>query len=480
MTLGRLLQQSCRQQYRRYSCAGLAIVLAVALTAPASALAALRATPTVTPVALYHFQGVPDGVRPAGSLALDATGVLGVVGALYGVTEFGGILCDGGTNTCGTVFMLKPPAPGQTKWTETVLYRFKSGQDGKNPRAGLILDTKRRALYGTTHRGGGGVNCGPPTGDCGTVFRLRPPLAPAKPWRYTVLHRFADYAEGSNPGPLVLRGGQIHGFTAFGGIGGGGTVFTLTPPGPGQTDWTKTRIYEVGKYRQELEPRGQGIVGAPAFDKAGRILFATQRGGSCPSPYFDCGTVYRLSQPPVGQTEWIGEILYRFTGGSDGAWPLTGLAVNGRGVIIGTTSTGGSKGGGGVFGLAVSSVQARAAGDATAEELFAHDDEINQGVLDRIAADHDREAKEDLFFFTLRTPSGQVNLLGLIFLAGAANKYLENLELKEKQKVRFPGRSGVNPSGPVVRGADGSLYGVTSERGGHDAGTVYAVPPIFP
>jgi hypothetical protein len=42
----------------------------------------------------------------------------------------------GGPFDFGTVFKLKPPAPGQTQWTETVLLGFGS------PTAGLNIDSK--------------------------------------------------------------------------------------------------------------------------------------------------------------------------------------------------------------------------------------------------------------------------------------------------------------------------------------------------
>src|SRR5438128_1319851 len=76
----------------------------------------------------------------------------------------------------GTVFKLTPPRPGETGWSETVLYRFAGGADGWSPLAVLTADATG-ALYGTTLYGGVGRcqdNWGFVAG-CGTVFKLTPP-----------------------------------------------------------------------------------------------------------------------------------------------------------------------------------------------------------------------------------------------------------------------------------------------------------------
>jgi uncharacterized repeat protein (TIGR03803 family) len=107
---------------------------------------------------LYSLKGSTDGVNPVAGVIGDANG------ALYGTTLNGVI--------GGTVFKLTPPAPGQTIWTESVLYSFKSGTDGNGPAGGLIADTEG-ALYGTTYSGGSSTNCANNNG-CGTVFKLPP------------------------------------------------------------------------------------------------------------------------------------------------------------------------------------------------------------------------------------------------------------------------------------------------------------------
>ena len=111
----------------------------------------------VAPV--HAFVNSEDGAFPAAGLIRNA-----VTGGFYGVTAAGGgIGC--GSNGCGTVFSLKPPGAGRTNWTEAVLHRFGSVNDGRNPQARLAID-KAGNLYGTTQ--GGGVHL------YGTVFEVSP------------------------------------------------------------------------------------------------------------------------------------------------------------------------------------------------------------------------------------------------------------------------------------------------------------------
>jgi uncharacterized repeat protein (TIGR03803 family) len=88
---------------------------------------------------LQSFDGT-HGDHPAAPLTLGATG------DLYGTTA------AGGADDHGVVFELKPPKPGKTAWTETVLHVF-DGIDGANPLGALIGDGAG-GLYGAAFEGG--------------------------------------------------------------------------------------------------------------------------------------------------------------------------------------------------------------------------------------------------------------------------------------------------------------------------------------
>jgi uncharacterized repeat protein (TIGR03803 family) len=186
-----------------------------------------------------------NGCYPDGTLLRDGAG------ALHGAT----FIC--GAYNSGTVFRLKPPAPGETKWTLSRLYTFRDGNDGSVPASGLIMDGEG-ALYGTTEFGGRNLQ--------GVVYKLKPPASGSTKWTQTVLHDFhynfatGDH-DGANPGAgLVMDGtGALYGTT----IGGGnpsssgpgyGTVFKLTPPGPGQTKWKEQVLFRFAGGRDGWNP----------------------------------------------------------------------------------------------------------------------------------------------------------------------------------------------------------------------------------
>jgi uncharacterized repeat protein (TIGR03803 family) len=207
---------------------------------------------------LHSFAG-KDGANPYAGLIMDAAG------NLYGTTFNGGNLSCNKGKGCGVVFKLKP-AGGV--WNETVLYRFVglAFEDGRNPTGGLILDGEGN-LYGTTYYGGTAHGCNP--SGCGTVFKLDTTGAEK------VLYGFTG-AGNQNPEAGLVQDsvGNLFG-TASGGVGGGGTVFELTPSG-------QETGYGSGS--------GKTPLGSLVRDAEGNLFGTTQAGGTD-----GWGTVFELS-----------------------------------------------------------------------------------------------------------------------------------------------------------------------------------------
>jgi uncharacterized repeat protein (TIGR03803 family) len=262
---------------------------------------------------LHAFTGA-DGQDPWAGLIVDGAG------NLYGTTVLGG------ATDHGTVFRLAPDG------TETVLYSFKGGEDGAFPEAGLIADGDSN-LYGTTNQGGVG-SCIDGDG-CGTVFRLAPDGT------HTALYSFTGGDDGALPDATLIAdgAGNLYGTTALGGIGNGkwkkGTVFKLAPDG------TETVLHAFKGGTDGKYPGNAGLIA----DSEGNLYGTTARGGKNKSGS-NSGTVFKLA--PDG-TETV---LYRFKGGKDGALPSGGLITDGIGNLYGTTEFGGKYHSGTVFRLA--------------------------------------------------------------------------------------------------------------------------------
>ncbi len=166
---------------------------------------------------LHTFTGGSDGGPSIANMIIDSSG------ALYGVTQHGGIGRPECYHGCGTVFQLVPPSSSGGDWTENVLYAFADGNDGFEPEAGLTFDGTG-GLYGTTFAGGEHIG--------GTVFELTPPVGGVGPWTKTVLYAFSDKTPGPgcNPhGSLLLAGGTLYSTTLSCGKTRFGAVFALAP-----------------------------------------------------------------------------------------------------------------------------------------------------------------------------------------------------------------------------------------------------------
>ena len=270
---------------------------------------------------IHSFTGGGDGAFPTG------TPLIAPDGTIYGTTQYGGggAGCSGTEPGCGTVFALSPPVSPGGLWTETVLYDFLGRADGANPGGGLVVDISG-ALYGTTPVGGQYSK--------GAVFQLIPPAESGGAWTKTVIYSFSGRdGDGYQPSPGLVAGpgGVLYGSTALGGIDDGGTIFVLYQSTPGV--WTERVLY-----RFEVEggflpvPNGSLTLG-----KNGAVFGTTAYGGiGNPLCDYGCGQVFELYRTSPGGP-WLAQVLYRFEGSTDGAFPLGSLVLGEDGALYGTT-----------------------------------------------------------------------------------------------------------------------------------------------
>jgi uncharacterized repeat protein (TIGR03803 family) len=263
---------------------------------------------------LYAFKGKPDcngQTSSYGDLAFDK------LGNIYGTTYSGGA---NGTYGEGCVFKLTPSATGG--YTEKVIYSFggTAPGEGRYPFAGVIVD-KDGNLYGTTSEGG--RTCGTYGGTCGTVYELMPSSGGYKEKQ---LYLFTGANDGGSPfgGVIFDSLGNLYGSTENAGLNGAGTAFKLTSEGNG--NWSYDPLYSFSGASGNF----CGPYGNLAFDGAGNLYGTT----SCsPGTY---GDVFKLT--PGGT--WTYTSLHNFSGGSDGANPISNVTIDANGNLYGTDSEG--------------------------------------------------------------------------------------------------------------------------------------------
>lgn len=326
---------------------------------------------------LYSFcvlANCADGTSPTTGL------VLATDGNFYGTTQFGGANCESSTGFgCGTVYKISPEGALTTLYSFCAIAKCK---DGQQPSAALIQATDGN-FYGTTYEGG--VKC--PLG--GTAFKITPegklttifsfcrpsstssigthPLTPlvqgtdgnlygttsggglhgeGTVFRLTLsgvlttLYSFCtikttrppNCTDGLRPSGLIQgTDGNFYGTTESGGpvfgrkLGGGGTIFRITPSG------TFTTLYTFCSQPNCAD--GASPLAAPIQASDGNFYGTTPGGGknACNAP---CGTIFKIT--PQGSLT----TLYTFcsaAGCTNDGWPQSGLVQATDGNFYGTT-----------------------------------------------------------------------------------------------------------------------------------------------
>ena len=202
--------------------------------------------------------------------------------------------------------------------TFSVVYTFCAQPncvDGALPNSSLILDAQGN-LYGTTLYGG---TAGCVFHPCGTAFKLTPNGTE------TVLHNFGIWFDAGPEGLIWDLSGNLIGES--GGEPAVGVVFEITKRG----------FRHLYQFQKNDPSQGYYPIGGLVMDAQGNLFGTTWLGGAyrCPNAN-DCGTVFEVT--PGG----VHSVLHNFAGGTDGFYPLAGVIVDEQGNLYGTTAYGGT------------------------------------------------------------------------------------------------------------------------------------------
>jgi uncharacterized repeat protein (TIGR03803 family) len=392
---------------------------------------------------LHDFDGSNDGANPqsliqgidgnfygtTGSLAggkifkIDSSGNFNIIfsfgtsgvaqGALVQDSNgnlFGAAL-GSGVNGQGAVFEL------DSGGNFTVLHSFGfSYVDGASPNSELVQGSDG-SFFGTTSSGG--------SNSAGTVFKLDPS------GNYSVLHDFDGEDGGEDPGGVILGSdGNLYGTTSAGGSNNAGTIFKLTSSG----NFTVLHSFDGssgGSYPSGLIQAGDG-----------NFYGTTIYGGSSAG----LGTVFKLS------SSGSFSILHKFVGPLGGVYPSSGVIQASDGNLYGTTQWGGTYGLGVVFKIGLS-------GSFSILHIF---DDLNTGYYPVTKL---LQASDGNFYGT--TSLGGVNNAGTVFRLDQAGNFSVLHDFDDAG-------GGANA---LIQGSDGNLYGTTSFGGSNGDGTIFELTP---
>jgi uncharacterized repeat protein (TIGR03803 family) len=354
-----------------------------------------------------------DDYTTGGLLAAEL--IQGMDGRLYGTARTGG----GGD---GTVFRLNLDGTGFA-----VLRILSNGPDlseGGGYPDGKLVQGAGGALYGTTVQGGSGS---------GTVFKLNPDGT-----GFSVLTNFDSFTTGFGVSGLLLgTDGALYGAAPYGGSSYSGTVFKLNTDGSGLTILTNFDYFATGAY-----PNSELLQGAD-----GALYGTTRNGGSSYS-----GTVFKLNPDGSGFT-----VLTNFDYSTTGSNPNGGLLQGADGTLYGTTGYGGSGGYGTVF---------RLNPDGTGLTVLTNLDYSttgsgpNGGLL---------QGSDGALYGTAN--SGGSNFSGTIYKLNPDGTGFTVLLSFDSSTT------GAYPYAGLLQGAGGVLYGTASQGGSSGSGTVFQLNP---
>jgi uncharacterized repeat protein (TIGR03803 family) len=460
-----------------------------------------RADRSWSTVTIHSFNGT-DGASPWAGL------IRGSDGYFYGTTLVGG------ARDYGTIFRMT--------WfgALTTLHSF-SGADGALPRAPL-LQARNGAFYGTTDSGGANSNPG-------TIFKF------TSNGNFTVLHSFTGIDGYSPNGLFQAADGDFYGTTSIGGTPyHSGTAFKMTDAGvvtvlhdfrPDLDDGQHPSaivqgadgdFYGTTSNSSNSVPGNRGTVFRMTRDGAVTLLH-TFVAGSVDGAAPETGLVEAPDHSFYGTTTTT---AYRITsagdfatlsqfGGSLGMTPSE-LTPTRSGFLVGTTQLGGvpmTAGPTGGFGTAFSMTTS---GPATLLYSFSglspvqpmgtlvevsgalYGTSCRGGIYDRgTIFKLNAGAVTTLHSFTglddgtcpvsglLPGPDG--NLYGTAFFGGPSGqggsvfKVTQDGELTVLHTFSAPPDAGMRPWGGLAWGADGNLYGTTSDIWFGFVGTVFRI-----
>ena len=352
-----------------------------------------------------------------------------------------------------------------------------------------------------------------------TAFMIVIATQPAQAQTFTVLHNFTGGQDGAGPyaGVTVDRGGNLYG-TAIGGGCGYGTGFKITDKNGG---WLFNPLYCFAGGNDGNAPLARVV-----FGPDGSLYGSTQFGGGdgCYEG-FGCGTVFNLKPSPTAckaaLCPWTETVLYRFSGGGDGAYPSYGdLIFDQAGDIYGTARSGGASGCGGngcgvVFKLTPSAggqytestVYSFTSGQDGAEPVGGLILEAGNlygttlaagiyggGTVFELVPSGSSWAEATLYSFNPSAGNGYSSAGGLIF-DGSGNLYGTNIaggvqgggtvfELTPLNGSwtlntlhNFTGAANCGPVGTLVMDGAGNLYDTTLCDGANGLGNVFELTP---
>jgi uncharacterized repeat protein (TIGR03803 family) len=395
------------------------------------------AAPPVSTIYSFGATDPIDGAVPKGSLTF-------VNGLLFGRTTTTIVTARPSPaptpiGSYGVIFHFDPNNVAST-YTIDHMFAGHDVDDGDNPRHDAMTPFNG-LLYGTTLEGG--------THNNGIIFSIGQDGT-----NYQVLLSLHNSIGDESHSCFVVVNDSLYGMTASGGDEGEGVIFSFNPstPTPTPTATATPANFQTLFSFACASSTGKEPHGRLTLDPNGTTLYGmTRKGGD-----HDFGVVFSIDTNGTNYTE-----LHDFAGGdSDGATSDHGYVVQSGDHLYGMTTNGGHHDDGVIFKIKT---------DGSSFDL-----------LHKFGETH-RDGKNPYGSLLLvgnklygTTANGGDNDLGTVFVINTDGNNYQRL-------YSFSGKTnngdGSKPIDNVIL-VNGWLYGMTTEGGAHNLGTIFKVSPI--
>ncbi len=338
-----------------------------------------------------------------------------------------------------------PSCPASAQ-TYKVIYRFTGQGSSENPIAGVTIDAHGN-LFGTTAWGGS-------DNDPGDVYELQ---RNGSGFTYSQLFNAGDGSKGAFPWdpPVMGPGGLFVTLYIYGGHDEGSIVRVQPSPTICRVIaclWKASDIYDFTRGSDGGNPQA-----AVVFDGQGNMYGAAVNGG------LGYGVVYEMTRV---NGQWVYHVIYSFTGGDDGAFPLAPLLIDAAGNLYGTAESGGLPGCTGDYGCGTIYKLSRS-GDSWSETTLykftdgADGSEPSGGLI--------ADSAGNLYGATFGSNGSPGGTVYELVRSGDAWTF--------KLIYDLPGTGG-GPSANLVLDSAGNLYGATWGDGAAGLGNVFKLTPM--
>jgi uncharacterized repeat protein (TIGR03803 family) len=360
---------------------------------------------------LYDFAQA-TGRNPTGGLALATNG------KLYGLTQ------AGGSANQGVLFEFDLTTNTYTKKVDF------TGTNGSLPFASTLYLHTNGKFYGVTYQGG--------ASGLGVLFEYDPATS-----TYTKKIDFAGTTNGSYPytSLMISSTGRVFGATSMGGTGNNGTLYEYNPT---TNTLTKRRDFSTADGRFPLA----ALVEADN----GRLYGLAGSGGANSQ-----GTLFEFNLSTNTFTKRID------FNGTNGETPYPGFVKAANGKLYGMTNGGGTSSVGVIFEYDVTT------NTLTKKLDFFYDPVTGKSPNGRVPTSNFVLASNGLLYGTLS--QGGSSGEGVIFEYNTSTNAFT-------KKIDFNARpNGAYVYGGLVRASNGKLYGMTESGGANDEGALFEFDP---